>query len=91
MTTLATTFGLLLNHLNEINPLTKFAMEVEGNQQLQFLDVLIKKKPSGGITHTLCIENRPILIGISTVNLINIVVLGNSGRYVEHESPDLSG
>ncbi|XP_046387267.1 uncharacterized protein LOC124156652 [Ischnura elegans] len=40
-----------LRHLNAQHPAIKFTMEVEDNNQLPFLDVLVKKKKNGKLGH----------------------------------------
>ena len=41
-----------LSHLNQIHPRIKFTMEKEQENQLPFLDVLLKKKQNGALSHT---------------------------------------
>lgn len=41
-----------LDHLNTLHPKIKFTMEVETDNQLPFLDVLVKKKSDGSLSHT---------------------------------------
>ncbi|KAF2901706.1 hypothetical protein ILUMI_04485, partial [Ignelater luminosus] len=41
-----------LDHLNSIHQKLKFTMEIEDNNQLPFLDVLVKKRRDGSLGHT---------------------------------------
>ncbi|KAK5649280.1 hypothetical protein RI129_000309 [Pyrocoelia pectoralis] len=41
-----------LEHLNNVHPNIKFTIEIEQNDQLPFLDVLVKKKRDGRLGHT---------------------------------------
>ncbi|KAF2901707.1 hypothetical protein ILUMI_04486 [Ignelater luminosus] len=42
----------VLDHLNSIYQKLKFTMEIEDNNQLPFLDVLVKKRQDGSLGHT---------------------------------------
>jgi hypothetical protein len=41
-----------LKHLNNIHPIIKFAMKVEQNKTLLFLDVLVSRRPDGSLGHS---------------------------------------
>jgi hypothetical protein len=41
-----------LQHLNSLHPNIQFTMEIEKDDKLEFLDVLVKKKPDGSLGHT---------------------------------------
>ncbi|XP_013133489.1 PREDICTED: uncharacterized protein LOC106099477 [Papilio polytes] len=43
---------LLLDHLNKIHPRIQFTTEEEKDGTLPFLDVLVKREPSGNLVHT---------------------------------------
>ncbi|XP_042202441.1 uncharacterized protein LOC121852537, partial [Callorhinchus milii] len=41
-----------LDHINSIHPAIRFTMEVENDGKLPFLDVLIKRRPDGSMSHS---------------------------------------